>query len=441
MRFVRVGALVGSLVLIVATLVSILNGRSDARDSIEEELDSAATISESSFSLAIDNATALAEVAAPDVDPDDLRLFQEGVEVCVMPEPTAACEGDDLASLDGFEVARQLSAAEGGRAVSVADQDAQTIVVVSDRGHVVAIGFDTETLLDPRGIAALVRYAGSVEVATHVIGEGGSPVNLDTEGRPIGVDRVSLLEDPPEVGALEFDYRATTEVGLTGGSTGWYLVLLGLGTALLLVAGWTYFSDRRSLERMATTDDLTGLVTRREFARITEEAVLDANRLGTGLCVMLIDLDAFKAVNDDRGHHMGDQVLIECADRLRASVRDTDVVGRWGGDEFVVLLPGLESGSAVRSSAERIGAKLAETPIVDDLFISGSIGAAVYPRHGGSFEVLMRAADDAMYNAKTTGVTYRMADAIDLDEIPDFGAVRPSGEDRRPPRDPVPADL
>ena len=417
--------MVGSLVLIVATVVSILNGRSGARDGIDAQLDSAATISESSFSLAIENATALAEVAAPDTDPDELRVFPEGVEVCVMPEASVACDGDDLSSLAAFEAARQLSA-EAGRAVSVADPDAQTVLVVSDRGHVVAFGFASETLVDPRGFASsLVQYAVSVDVSAHVIGDGGSPVNLDEEGRPIGVDRVSLLENPPEVGSVEFDYRATDEVGLTGGNTRNYLVLLGLGTVLLLVAGWTYFSDRRSLERMATTDDLTGLVTRREFARITEQALLDADRLGTGLCVMLIDLDAFKAINDGRGHHTGDQVLSECADRLRASVRDTDVVGRWGGDEFVVLLPGLESGSAVRSSAERIGAKLGESPIVDDLMLSGSIGAAVYPRHGATFEVLMRAADDAMYNAKTTGVTYRMADAIDLDEIPDFGAAGP----------------
>lgn len=424
MRFVRVGALVGSLVLIVATVVSIFNGRSDARDGIDAQLDTASTISESSFSVAIDNASALAEVAAPDADPDDLRGFHEGVQVCVMSDATASCDGDDLSSLAGFEVARQLSVEEG-RAVSVADEEGQTVLVVSDRGHVVAIGFDSETLLDSRGFEALDQYAGSVDVSAHVIGEGGSPVNLDAEGRPIGVDRVSLLEGPPEVGSIEIDYRATDEVGLTGGNTRNYLVLLGLGTALLLVAGWIYFSDRRSLERMATTDDLTGLVTRREFARITEQALLDADRLGTGLCVMLIDLDAFKAINDGRGHHTGDQVLSECAERLRASVRDTDVVGRWGGDEFVVLLPGLESGSAVRSSAERIGAKLGESPIVDDLVLSGSIGAAVYPRHGTTFEVLMRAADDAMYNAKTTGVTYRMADAIDLDEIPDFGTSGP----------------
>ncbi len=412
------GALVVSVVVLVATVVSILDRRSEARERSAGQLATAATITEASIAVALDNAAALAEVAPPDVDPDDLRRFHPGVQVCVMSTAEAPCAGDDLMATEGFAQARELSRAEG-RAVSLADEPSASVLVVSDRGHVVAFAFTSATLFDPRGITALVEYASEVDVEAQIIGEGDSPVHLDDEGRVLDVDRVSLLEDPPDVGAIEIDYESTEDVGLTGGFTIIYVALLSLGLALLVVAGWRYFSDRRSLERMATTDDLTGLVTRREFARIAEQAMLDAERLDSGLCVMLIDLDAFKSINDERGHHTGDQVLRSCAERLLGAVRDTDVVGRWGGDEFVVLLPGLESGSAVRSSAERIGAALREVPIVDDLYVSGSVGAAVFPRHGSSFEVLMRAADDAMYNAKTTGVTYRMADAVDLDVAPD----------------------
>ena len=429
--------MIGSVVLIVATIVSVLESRSDASDRAEGQVDSAASITVASFTGAVENASALAEVAAPDVDPGDLRRFHPGVQVCVMPDATAPCNGDDLAASEGFQLARERSA-DQGRAVSVADETGDMLLVVSDRGHVVAFGFTPETLIAPRGIQALVEYASEVDVSAQIIGYGGSPVHLDAQGRLLDVDRVTLLANPPDVGSVELDFSSTSSVGLTGGNTAIYMTLLGLGVVLLLVAGWTYLSDRRSLERMATTDDLTGLVTRREFARITELAMLDADRLGTGLCVMLIDLDAFKAINDSRGHHTGDQVLGACAERLRAAVRDTDIVGRWGGDEFVVLLPGMESGSAVRSSAERIAATLTETPIVDDVNVSGSIGAAVFPRHGDTFEVLMRAADEAMYNAKTTGVAYRMADAIDLDGIPDLEVGSSGADDRRTSREHAP---
>jgi len=189
-------------------------------------------------------------------------------------------------------------------------------------------------------------------------------------------------------------------------------VLLSLGTLLMGLAAWTFLLDRRSLERRATTDDLTGLVNRREFERLTDESLLAADRFSTGVCVLLIDLNGFKQINDTLGHEVGDRVLQSAAHRLRDAVRDTDVVGRWGGDEFVILLPGLQDGTAVRNSAERIGRQLGGTPIVDDVRVTAAIGAALFPRHGGPLDELVRAADVAMYEAKTTGVSHRIADTI-----------------------------
>ncbi|MEM1333409.1 MAG: GGDEF domain-containing protein, partial [Actinomycetota bacterium] len=99
------------------------------------------------------------------------------------------------------------------------------------------------------------------------------------------------------------------------------------------------------------------------------------------------------------------------ADRLDRAIRDTDTVGRWGGDEFVILLPGLDEASAIRSSAERITTMLSSTPVVGDTVMRASIGAAAFPRHGSTLDALLRTADAAMYAAKTTGVSYRVADA------------------------------
>ena len=141
-----------------------------------------------------------------------------------------------------------------------------------------------------------------------------------------------------------------------------------------------------------------------------------ADRFNTGLCVMVIDLNGFKQVNDTLGHQFGDLVLTASAERLVDAVRDTDVVGRWGGDEFVILLPGLAERTAVRNSAERIWHRLSGTPVVGDTTMSASIGAAIFPRHGTTLDALMRAADVAMYEAKTTGVSHRIADTIEVNE-------------------------
>jgi diguanylate cyclase (GGDEF)-like protein len=193
------------------------------------------------------------------------------------------------------------------------------------------------------------------------------------------------------------------------------VILLGLGTILVALAAWAFLAERRNLERRATTDELTGLANRREFERQSEEAIEMAGRFGTGLCIMLIDLNGFKLINDTRGHQFGDRVLAACAERLIGALRDTDLVARWGGDEFVVILPGLVEANAVRNSAERIAAAMNSAPMAGDVSVSGSIGAALFPRHGLDFQALMQAADVAMYEAKATGVVHRLAPTVEAE--------------------------
>jgi diguanylate cyclase (GGDEF)-like protein len=107
--------------------------------------------------------------------------------------------------------------------------------------------------------------------------------------------------------------------------------------------------------------------------------LLAADRFNTGVCLMLIDFNGFKQINDTLGHQFRDRVLQAAAGRLRAAVRDTDFVGRWGGDEFVILLPGIEDGTGVRASAEGIGCSLAGTPIVGEVTVTAAVGAALSP--------------------------------------------------------------
>ena len=187
--------------------------------------------------------------------------------------------------------------------------------------------------------------------------------------------------------------------------------LLVLGTVLMALAGWTFLPERRSLERRATTDELTGLANRREFERQTDEALLVAARFNTGLCVMLIDLNGFKQINDTLGHQFGDLVLRGVADRLerRPRHRPRRAVGRRRVRHPAARL---EDGTAVRASAERIAGHWLH-PVVNDVTVTAAIGAALYPRHGETLDELVRAADVAMYSAKTTGVTHRLADVHD----------------------------
>jgi diguanylate cyclase (GGDEF)-like protein len=226
---------------------------------------------------------------------------------------------------------------------------------------------------------------------------------------------VEQISEPFDGGSLLVRASPERNVGWGADTSGPYVIVLGLGTILVALTGWTFLAERRNLERRATTDELTGLANRREFERQSEVAIEMAGRFGTGLCIMLIDLNDFKQINDTRGHQFGDSVLAACAERLVGALRETDLVARWGGDEFVVILPGLVEANAVRNSAERIAAAMYSAPMAGDVSVSGSIGAALFPRHGSDFQALMQAADVAMYEAKATGVVHRLASTVDAE--------------------------
>ncbi|MDX2382134.1 MAG: GGDEF domain-containing protein [Acidimicrobiia bacterium] len=438
-------AFIGSLVLLVGTVISIVNRRDDLSKEYDLQLTAASSLATNGVAATIDRAVAIASVAPAEIDPESLDLFSVSVDVCVVdPGDRAVCNGEDLTEIDAYRSAEQelagLAPGVARRAVAVVDGDNDCVLVVGGGAHRVAIRLPADALLDEQISDTVGLYAADVAVTV-------LPTLDETGVATDGIDsiggerrRISMVENPPDVGVVEVTVAADPQIGIMDGIGRRYLAVLGLGTILLAVAAWTVIAERRRLERRATTDEMTGLLNRREFERQCEDAIINADRFRTGLCIMLLDLDGFKAINDTRGHHVGDQVLIETARRLEQAVRDTDVVSRWGGDEFVILLPGLEQTTAVRNSAERIGAGLSDTTIVDDITITGSIGAALYPRHGVTFDELIRAADGAMYAAKTTGVTHRLADALSGDDPGGTGGTGADydGPERR--RTPAPSE-
>jgi diguanylate cyclase (GGDEF)-like protein len=157
------------------------------------------------------------------------------------------------------------------------------------------------------------------------------------------------------------------------------------------------------VERQALVDGLTGLANRRAATDALHAEAARAARLQTPLAVVLADLDGFKDVNDEYGHAVGDEVLRVFADVLRQTVRESDVAGRWGGEEFLLLLPGADEEGAVQL-AERVRVGFADRSIpgAPSLRVSASFGVAEYAGEANS-EALLAAADGALYRAKRAG--------------------------------------
>ena len=155
--------------------------------------------------------------------------------------------------------------------------------------------------------------------------------------------------------------------------------------------------------RLATVDDLTGLYNRRYFDLRLHEEVERARRFTTNFALIMIDIDDFKHINDTYGHLLGDKVLQELSSLLQKELRTIDVVSRYGGEEFVAILPGAERSSA-QLAADRLG-KAAESYSFtqEKLHLTVSIGVAVFPKHGTQPDELIDKADKAMYCAKSQG--------------------------------------
>lgn len=152
-------------------------------------------------------------------------------------------------------------------------------------------------------------------------------------------------------------------------------------------------------------DVLTGLPNRALLADRFSRAIANAQRQKSLLVVCMLDLDEFKPINDQHGHAVGDQVLIEVANRLKLAVRGEDTIARLGGDEFVLLLSEFTEPIQVEATLTRILASLAMPYVINDLALAASvsIGIAVYPLDDANADTLMRHADQAMYTAKQAG--------------------------------------
>ena len=192
-------------------------------------------------------------------------------------------------------------------------------------------------------------------------------------------------------------------------------------------------------ERLSQTDDLTKLHNARYLRQFLLNEIRRARRYCTSVAALFIDLDDFKHVNDEHGHLVGSHVLMEMAAVILSSIRDTDAVARYGGDEFVIVLP--DTGTELAGQvAERIRQKILRHTFTGgrrlQLSLTASFGVAAFPKHASSPQQLIACADTAMYEAKAANkncVRFAADLATSRDPVvPDFISIETEIENLNP---------
>jgi len=225
---------------------------------------------------------------------------------------------------------------------------------------------------------------------------GATPVRPATGARPEG-QRLRAAADEPASTVLE------RIVGVVPTPV---KIAIGMLVAMLAfaIAGARRTQRRLALaEQCATTDALTGLPNRRHADEVLERLLAAARRTRRPLAVVLFDLDHFKAINDNFGHSIGDEALRATASATRELLRGSDHAARFGGEEFLLLLPETSADDAL-IVAEKLRAQIAELEVEGlDREVTASFGVAAYPDHEATADRLIEAADAALYRAKAAG--------------------------------------
>ena len=225
----------------------------------------------------------------------------------------------------------------------------------------------------------------------------------------VAVTPVLMLLTPPLLGGrFGMEYRVEIiQVVLT-----WFLIVM----AYTLTNRYGQLrAQRDAMRQLADTDALTGLPNRRAGLARLDHCFAEARRDGTPLSLGFVDVDLFKRINDTHGHAIGDRVLVAVADALVADVRSHDDVVRMGGEEFLVLLPGVDARRA-HARLEAMRRRIADTAPalgVADLHLSASIGLATLRPDDDEAVALLRRADEAMYRAKHAGRNQVMDDSTE----------------------------
>jgi diguanylate cyclase (GGDEF)-like protein len=405
MRVVRRASLIFSLTLIVAIAVGYVARRIEMEGQRDQALAAAAEVGATRMSAVV----GAIEVAAgsgtdPAVTAQALVSEHPELGVCVVDARDSECAGNgQLPSSSVVELRAGRASGEfkqGAAAVNAYD----SLIIIKDNGPTVSVVAQLP--------AAHIVDRGDISVwATTILPENTTAGHYAVED---GIRQTATeVESTPGLWVLA---RTADAVHLPESERQFYLLIFGLAVVLLVLAGATLVAEQRSLVERASFDPLTKLPNRGEFERRAADLIANAERQGAEVCLLLFDLNGFKMVNDTYGHHAGDEMLRVVGSRLRKAVRDDDIVARWGGDEFVVMMPGIgdnEMGiKRAEQLAEQVSGRTRLEGVAEALRVRVSVGVAIWPRHGAELQTLVEAADQAMYQAKREGETWHVAEEI-----------------------------
>jgi diguanylate cyclase (GGDEF)-like protein len=197
-----------------------------------------------------------------------------------------------------------------------------------------------------------------------------------------------------------------------------FMGVTGVMTLALSAMTSEYLVAEAQLRELVVTDPLTGLPNYRRLIEVMQAEISRSNRTEQPFAVVFFDMDGLKRINDDLGHLIGSRAVCRFAETLRASCRTTDTAARYGGDEFVAVLPDTDLDGA-RVVIKRVTERLAQD--TDKPAISASAGVAVYPRDGGTPTTLLSAADRALYMAKAEKADARRRGVVAIREWSNVG--------------------
>lgn len=247
------------------------------------------------------------------------------------------------------------------------------------------IGYQREELIGKNFLELNLLSENSLNVAVQLL-------QANMEGKPTGPDEIELISKGGRLIPVEINTSVFQRMGQR-----------------IVLAFVRDITERKKAEdkiqQMAYHDSLTGLPNRKLFSDRLGIALAQAKRNQKGVAVTMLDLDHFKDVNDTLGHDVGDHLLKAAAERLSAALRKGDTVARFGGDEFVLILPDLKGIEDVIQVAQKIVESFRKPFLIDthELLVTTSIGIAVYPHDGTDEGILLKNADIAMYQVKQAG--------------------------------------